>query len=129
MGAVAGCLVNAAAAFAGTRTFGHYEGKSRVMSTTQQAPSGGNLGTVRDVVQFIAGTGVKSAVNHLTCNAYGKITAQSNHNDQLHFALTGREWDAVAGLCFLPRPLERGGDPVARPSDRLSACRQINQGA
>jgi YD repeat-containing protein len=50
-------------------------------------------------------TGTSSIVNHLDYNAYGQITAQTDpqnssqaSTDEIHYAYTGREWDADVGL-------------------------------
>lgn len=64
-----------------------------------------NQGTVRDWVVEDTTTGTTSIVDHLDYNAYGQITAHTdpqNSNqastDEIHYAYTGREWDADVGL-------------------------------
>ena len=59
-----------------------------------------NLGTVRDVVKYDAGTGTTSVVNHLKYDAFGTITSQSNAAYDPRFTYTGREWDADAGAYY-----------------------------
>ena len=61
---------------------------------------GDNLGSVRDLVQYNAGTGVASVVDHVKYDTFGQITGQTNSAWQPLFAYTGREWDADAGLYY-----------------------------
>jgi RHS repeat-associated protein len=54
-----------------------------------------NLGTVRDVVNS---SGV--VVNHNKYDSFGNITNQTSPGNNIRFAFTGREWDALIGLYF-----------------------------
>jgi RHS repeat-associated protein len=54
-----------------------------------------NLGTVRDVVNS---SGV--VVNHNKYDSFGNITSQTSPGNNIRFAFTGREWDALIGLYF-----------------------------
>ncbi|MCY2965563.1 MAG: RHS repeat-associated core domain-containing protein, partial [Planctomycetota bacterium] len=55
-------------------------------------------GSVRDLVQYSAGTGTTSVVDHITYDTFGQIKGQTNSTWQPRFAYTGREWDADANL-------------------------------
>ncbi len=59
-----------------------------------------NLGTVRDLAVYDDATGITAIVNHLTYNAFGEITDQTDPTVPHRFAFTGREWDEDAGLYY-----------------------------
>jgi RHS repeat-associated protein len=59
-----------------------------------------NQGTIRDVVQYNAGTDVTTNVNHLKYDSFGQITHQSNGSNQPLYAYTGREWDSDSQLYY-----------------------------
>ena len=59
-----------------------------------------NLGTVRDLSAYDDTTGITAIANHLTYNAFGEITAQTDPTVNHRFAFTGREWDEDAGLYY-----------------------------
>jgi len=53
------------------------------------------LGTVRDLVDAAG-----NVVNHLTYDAFGQVTSQTDPSVKARFAYTGRELDAQAGLYY-----------------------------
>ena len=59
-----------------------------------------NLGTVRDLAVYDDATGITAIVNHLTYNAFGEITDQTDATVNHRFAVTGCEWDEDAGLYY-----------------------------
>lgn len=59
-----------------------------------------HLGTVRDVADYNAGTNTTTVQNHLTYDAFGNITAETNAAVDFLFAFTGRERDAESDLQY-----------------------------
>lgn len=69
-----------------------------------------NQGTIRDWVQYNAGTNTTTVINHLKYDSFGRITAitdgtgapasLSTQLSALLYAYTGREWDADVGLFY-----------------------------
>ncbi|PQO40726.1 RHS repeat-associated core domain-containing protein [Blastopirellula marina] len=59
-----------------------------------------HLGTVRDVADYNAGTNTTTVQNHLTYNAFGEITAETNAAVDFLFAFTGRERDEESDLQY-----------------------------
>ncbi|WP_158265599.1 RHS repeat-associated core domain-containing protein [Blastopirellula marina] len=59
-----------------------------------------HLGTVRDVVDYNAGTNTTTVQNHLTYDAFGNITAETNAAVDFLFAFTGRERDEESDLQY-----------------------------
>jgi RHS repeat-associated protein len=57
-------------------------------------------GTIRDVAEHDSQTHETTVVNHLTYDAFGNITSQTNAAKQPHVTYTGRYWDADAGLYY-----------------------------
>ena len=58
-------------------------------------PLGDNLGSVRDIVDS-SGT----VVTHITYDAYGQVTSESNPQINFRFGYTGRERDGESGLYY-----------------------------
>ncbi|WP_158265624.1 RHS repeat-associated core domain-containing protein [Blastopirellula marina] len=59
-----------------------------------------HLGTVRDLVDYNAGTDTTTVQNHLTYDAFGNITAETNAAVDFLFAFTGRERDEESDLQY-----------------------------
>jgi RHS repeat-associated protein len=59
-----------------------------------------NLGTVRDLVQHDPVTNVTTVANHITYDAYGKPTSETNPNVDHLYGFTGRERDEESGLMY-----------------------------
>jgi YD repeat-containing protein len=59
-----------------------------------------NLGSVRDLVQYIPGTNTTTVVNHVVYDTFGQIKSQANPGAPGLFAYTGREWDADVGKYY-----------------------------
>jgi len=59
-----------------------------------------NLGTNRDWVSYDDTTDTSSVFNHLTYDAFGNITSQSNAGHVPLYAFTGREWDPDVELYY-----------------------------
>ncbi|WP_153559381.1 RHS repeat-associated core domain-containing protein [Roseimaritima sediminicola] len=59
-----------------------------------------NLGSVRDIAEYDAGTDTTTVVNHLTYDAFGNITAETDASVDFLFAYTGRERDAEGDLQY-----------------------------
>jgi len=55
---------------------------------------------VRDLAEHDTGTGNTVIVNHISYDAFGGITAETNAAVDHLFAYTGREWDAEADLQY-----------------------------
>ncbi|RCS50455.1 hypothetical protein DTL42_11260 [Bremerella cremea] len=59
-----------------------------------------HLGTVRDVADYNAGTNATTVQNHLTYDAFGNITAETNAAVDFLLAFTGRERDEESDLQY-----------------------------
>jgi RHS repeat-associated protein len=59
-----------------------------------------HLGTVRDLAEFDELAGITSIVNHISYNAFGGITDQTNSAVDHLFGYTGRDWDAGAEIQY-----------------------------
>lgn len=66
-------------------------------------------GTLRDVARYEPASGQTTIVNHLTYDAFGRITGQSNPAVTTLFAFTGRPLDPATGL---QNHLHRWYDPA-----------------
>jgi RHS repeat-associated protein len=60
-------------------------------------PLGDNLGTVRDLADYNAGTDTTTVSNHRTYNSFGNITSESNSTIEHCFTYTSRELDKETG--------------------------------
>ena len=68
-----------------------------------------HLGTVRDLARYNPASGQTTIVNHLTYDAFGRITGQSNPAVTTLLAFTGRPLDPATGL---QNHLHRWYDPA-----------------
>jgi RHS repeat-associated protein len=59
-----------------------------------------NLGTVRDIADYNTGTSITTIGNHITYDAYGAITAETNATVTHAYAFTGRERDEETDLDY-----------------------------
>jgi len=59
-----------------------------------------HLGTVRDLLEYDAGSGESSVVNHLQYDAFGQVTAESAEAVDHLFGFTGRARDEETGLHY-----------------------------
>ncbi len=59
-----------------------------------------NLGSVRDVAEYDASTDTTTVVNHLTYDAFGNVTNETNASVDFLFAYTGRERDTESDLQY-----------------------------
>ena len=57
-----------------------------------------NLGTVRDLAEYDAGSGTTSVVNHLQYDAFGSVTSATSTAVDTIFGYTGRESDEESEL-------------------------------
>jgi RHS repeat-associated protein len=72
-------------------------------------PLGDNLGTVRDLATYDSQTDTTTVANHITYDAYGKVTAETNSAIDHLFAYTGRQFDEATAL---QNNLNRWYDPA-----------------
>ena len=63
-------------------------------------PLADNLGTVRDLAQYNAATGVTTIANHRVYDSYGNLTSQTNAAVDSLFGYTGQVFDKDTGLCY-----------------------------
>ena len=66
-------------------------------------------GSVRDLVQLNASTGITSVVDHVIYNSFGQVTSESDPSEGCLFKFTGRPTDSVTGL---QNNLNRWYDPL-----------------
>jgi RHS repeat-associated protein len=59
-----------------------------------------HLGTIRDLAEFDAATGITAIVNHRVFDAYGQLLAETNAAVDCLFAFTGRPFDEATGLQY-----------------------------
>lgn len=59
-----------------------------------------HLGSVRDLAEYDDGTDATTVVNHITYDAFGNITSETNAAVDFLFGFTGRERDAESDLQF-----------------------------
>ena len=68
-----------------------------------------NLGTVRDLVQYNAGTGTTTVVDHLVYDSFGNLVSQTNAAVDFLFGYTGQPFHQNTGL-------QINGERIYRPS-------------
>ena len=59
-----------------------------------------NLGTVRDLAEYNAGTDVTTIANHIAYDAFGQRTSETNSAVDHLFGYTSRDWDEDADLQY-----------------------------
>ncbi|EAQ79300.1 Calx-beta domain-containing protein [Blastopirellula marina] len=59
-----------------------------------------NLGTVRDLAEYDAGTDATTIVNHFAYDAFGQVASETNSAVDFLFAFTGRERDEESSLQY-----------------------------
>ncbi len=59
-----------------------------------------NLGSVRDIAVYNAGTNTTTIANHIVYDAFGRVVSETNSAIDLLFGYTGRDWDAQAELQY-----------------------------
>lgn len=85
------------------------EGPNLTMASTVLWPLTDHLGTVRDLARYNPDTDRTTIVNHLTYDAFGQMTGQSNPAVTTLFAFTGRPLDPATAL---QNHLHRWYDPA-----------------
>ena len=75
-----------------------YSGNHLTGSGTTNWPLTDNQGSIRDIAEYDAQTGVTSIVDHLAYNSFGKLTSQTNAAVDSAFGYAGGMTDWASGL-------------------------------